>query len=137
MTLFHLGVLHEPLRKTRTTAGARQRAEWDAVASDVAGTVQGYLAQLTLTRRPATVRQVEGTLRDFALFLLDAADVTGVSDIRRRHVEAYRRWLAKRPAQGHSRPVTRKPQAKQLAILRSSSNASSSDSQPTLPPPGW
>ena len=60
----------------------RQLAEWDTVASGVAETMQGYLAQLMLTRRPATVRQVEGTLREFALFLSqEAADVSRVSDI--------------------------------------------------------
>ncbi|MFN2505680.1 MAG: tyrosine-type recombinase/integrase [Acidimicrobiales bacterium] len=119
VTLFHLGVLHEPPRKTRSTAGLLQRAEWDTVASGVAETMQAYLTQLTLTRRPGTVRQVEGTLREFARFLSrEAADVSRVSDIRRRHVEAYRLWLAKRPAQGHSRPVARKTQAKRLAILR-------------------
>jgi site-specific recombinase XerD len=65
------------------------------------------------------VRQVEGTLREFALFLSrEAPEVSSVATIRRRHVEAYRLWLATRPAHGHSRPVTRKTQAKRLALLR-------------------
>ena len=119
VTLFHLGVLQEGPRRRARNVGQRQRAEWEAVAAGVAGTMQRYLTQLELTRRPATVRQVEGTLREFALFLArEAPDVSSVATLRRRHVEAYRLWLAKRPAHGHSRPVTRKTQAKRLVMLR-------------------
>ncbi len=119
VTLFHLGVLQEGPRRRARNVGQRQQAEWDVVAAGVAEAMQRYLTQLGLTRRPATVHQVEGTLREFALFLSrEAPEVSSVATIRRRHVEAYRLWLAKRPAHGQSRPVTRKTQAKRLACLR-------------------
>jgi site-specific recombinase XerD len=58
-------------------------------------------------------------VREFALFLArEAPEVSSVAALRRRHVEAYRLWLAKRPAHGRSRPVARKTQAKRLALLR-------------------
>jgi site-specific recombinase XerD len=80
--------------------------------------MQRYLEQLTPIRRPSTVRQCEGTIREFALFLTRTApDVTSVSAVRRVHVEAYRAWLANRPAKRQDRSVTKKTLAKRLAIL--------------------
>ena len=87
VTLFHLGVLQEGPRRRGRNVGQRQRAEWKAVAAGVAETMQRYLTQLELTRRPATVRQVEGTLREFALFLArEAPEVSSVATMRRRDV---------------------------------------------------
>lgn len=135
ITLFHLGLLSELPRKRHSDGGAGRRARWAPVAPGVADTFLRYLDQLALTRRPATVREVEGVLREFALFLARTApDVGSVADLRRSHVEAYRLWLAKRPAYGHDRPVTRKTQAKRLATLRQCFERISDWEWPDAPP---
>ena len=61
--------------------------------------MRDYLAQLATTLRPGRVKNIEATLREFAGFVTDHdADARCVADLGRRHVEAYKRWLAERPA---------------------------------------
>lgn len=61
--------------------------------------MKNYVAQCALTQRPATVVRNSSVLRELGSFLADHhPDVQCVADIRRRHVEAYKLWLAGRPA---------------------------------------
>jgi integrase/recombinase XerD len=102
-TLFHLGVFDTPpvkLGDTRSRQNAARRdQEWAQVAPVLAATLKGYLDQIALTLRPATVRRTEATLREFGGFLArHAPEVTRVADVRRSHIEAYKLHLAHRPA---------------------------------------
>ncbi len=120
ITMFHLGLLRELPRKREPDGGAWRRQQWTSVPAGLAATLLRYVDQLALTRRPATVAQAEGTLREFALFLARTApEVCALTGLERDHVEAYRHWLAGRPAHGQERPVSRKTQAKRIATLRS------------------
>jgi integrase len=64
----------------------------------MATTMRTYLGQCALTQRPATVGRNESALRELGVFLAaHAPEVACVADIRRAHIEAYKRWLAARP----------------------------------------
>jgi integrase len=107
-TLFHLGLLDTPPTAKRTalsaTGNAARRAQWDSVAPKLAATLRGYLDQIAVTLRPATVISTESALREFAVFLAGTApEVHAVADIRRAHIEAFKRHLATRPAHRRSR----------------------------------
>ncbi len=65
----------------------------DAVAPVLAATMLTYLAQVTVSMRPSTVRSIETDLRIFAGFLIDhdpALDC--VADTERSHIEAFKLW---------------------------------------------
>jgi integrase len=97
-TLFHAGLIDAAPRLLRPDRSAARAAEWDAAASGIAATARRYLAQIELSLRPSTVAEAERSLRELASFLArEAPEVTGVADIRRTHVEAYKLWLAARP----------------------------------------
>lgn len=101
-TLFHAGLTEELPRRQSPTKAAERAAAWAALATGaptLVATTQRYVAQLALSLRPGTVHNAEATLREFAQFLAahDPA-VTGAADVGRRHVEAYKAWLAARPA---------------------------------------
>ncbi len=102
-TLCHLGVFDAPPAKLGNTAArmhaARRSQQWAGVAPGVAATLRGYLDQIALTLRPATVRHAEAALREFAAFLAShAPEVTRVAALRRRHLEAYKLYLTSRPS---------------------------------------
>ena len=84
----------------------------------MAATMHDYLAQLRLSLRPGTVRNAEATLREFARFLAERDPaVTRVAEIDRRHVEAYKAWLAERPA-ARGGPLHRHTIRDRLMVLR-------------------
>ena len=97
-TLFHAGLVDVPPQLRRPDRSADRAAEWAAAAPAVAATAARYLAQIELSLRPSTVADAERSLRELASFLArEAPEVTGVADIRREHIEAYKLWLAERP----------------------------------------
>lgn len=98
-TMFHAGVTDELPRKRGTSRESVRVAQWASVPPVLAGTMQRYLAQLSVSLRPGSVKRHEITLREFAVFIA-AHDptVNGVADIERRHVEAYKLFLVGRPA---------------------------------------
>lgn len=115
--LFHLGVLAR-LPKARSVNRTLRRAPWETVPSDLTGTIHRYLDQLAAVQRPATVRQVEGALREFALFLArNHPDVGSLRDIQRSHIEAYKAWLGTRPS-ARGEALSRSSVRKRLAIVR-------------------
>jgi integrase len=98
-TLFHAGVIDAPPRKRHWDKSAERAREWAAVAPRLRVTLEGYIEQMRLSLRPATMVRVEAVLREFACWLTaEAPEVRAVADLRRTHIERYKRHLANRPA---------------------------------------
>ena len=94
---------------------------WDELAAKVPGVTEPmrrYLEQIACVLRPGSVVNTDQTLRCFAAFLAEAAPgLTGLAQITRRHVEAFKPWLAARP--GQNKPaVTPSTIAHRLGTLR-------------------
>lgn len=94
---------------------------WDQLAAKapgVTGPMRRYLEQIACVLRPGSVVNTDQTLRCFAAFLAEAVPaVTGLAQITRRHVEAFKPWLAARP--GQNKPaVTPSTIAHRLGTLR-------------------
>ena len=98
-TLFHAGVTDELPRKRARTKDDVRAAQWAKVPAQMRTTMRDYLDQVATTLRPGRVKNIEAALREFAGFVTDH-DPTAqcVADLGRSHVEAYKRWLAERPA---------------------------------------
>jgi integrase/recombinase XerD len=97
-TLYHAGVIDGQPRKRKENQAELRALQWASVPARVAETLQGYVEQMRVTLRPSSVPHVEGTLREFALWLRDRApEVQAVRDLRRSHIERYKRHLAERP----------------------------------------
>ncbi len=81
--------------------GRTPEVSWKDVAArapDMVVTMGRYLDQLAVSARPTTVTAAEGILRLFAGHLTDAdPHCRSVAAIERRHIEAYKLWLAARP----------------------------------------
>ena len=117
-TLFHLGLLDAPPRKTNRDRSAQRAAEWASVPPRLASTLTGYIAQVRLSLRASTMVRVEGVLREFASWLAaNAPEVTCVADLRRRHIEAYKLHLAARPS-ARGGTLTKTSLAEHLGGLR-------------------
>lgn len=116
--LFNLGILARLPRARGVDRVARRRSRWEPVAVELAATIHRYLDQLGAVQRPATVTQVEGTLREFALFLAgNAPEVKSLRDVARIHIESYKTWLGTRPS-ARGEQLSRSSVRKRLAIVR-------------------
>jgi site-specific recombinase XerD len=94
---------------------------WDQLAAripGITGPMRRYLEQIACVLWPGSVVNTDGALRCFATFLAEAAPaVTGLAQITRAHVEAFKPWLAARP--GQNKPaVTPATIAHRLGTLR-------------------
>jgi site-specific recombinase XerD len=120
-TLFHAGVSDQLPRRHCPTKAAERAATWAHLAAQaptLVSTIQRYLEQLALSLRATTVGNAEGTLREFTTFVTSEDDaVRGAADVGRRHIEAYKRWLAERPA-AHGGPLHRHTIKDRLGVLR-------------------
>jgi site-specific recombinase XerD len=117
-TLFHLGVLDTPPRKSNRDRSAERAAAWALVPPQLAATLTGYIAQTRLSLRASTMVRVEGVLREFACWLAEhAPEVARVADLRRRHIEAYKLHLAARPS-ARGGKLTKTSLAEHLGTLR-------------------
>jgi integrase len=117
-TLFHLGLLDAPPRKTNRDRSAQRAAAWASVPPRLASTLTGYIAQTRLSLRPSTMVRVEGVLREFAGWLaLNAPAVGCVADLHRAHIEAYKLHLATRPS-ARGGALTKTSLAEHLGALR-------------------
>ncbi len=68
-----------------------------AVSPVLAATMLRYLDQIALSLRPASVVAANGMLRQFAGFLTtEFPEISGLVDVDRRHVEAFKRHLGTR-----------------------------------------
>ena len=76
---------------------------WDSLAThapQVADTMRRYLAQIECVLRPGSVRNTDQALRAFAAFLVQAyPQLQTIAAVERRHIEAFKPWLAARPGQ--------------------------------------
>ena len=98
-TLFHLGTLDAPPRKTNRDRSAERTAAWASVPPRLAATLTSYIAQVRLSLRASTMVRVEAVLREFACWLtVHAPEAGSVAGLRRRHIEAYKLYLAARPS---------------------------------------
>jgi integrase len=98
-TLFHAGVIDIPPRKRHPDKSAIRAREWAAVPPRLRATLHGYIEQMRLCLRPATIVRVEAVLREFAGWLTaEAPEVGAVGDLCRAHIERYKRHLAERPS---------------------------------------
>jgi integrase/recombinase XerD len=117
-TLFHAGVIDTPPRKRHPDKSAVRAQQWAAVPPRLRATLQSYIEQTGLSLRPATMVRVEAVLREFAGWLVtDAPEVRAVVDLRRDHIERYKRHLAERPAR-RSAKLSKIGLAEQLGTLR-------------------
>jgi integrase len=96
-TLFHAGVIDAPPRKRHWDKSAERAHQWAAVPPRLRATLEGYIEQMRLSLRPATMVRVEAVLREFAGWLTtQAPEVAAVGDLCRAHIERYKRHLAER-----------------------------------------
>jgi hypothetical protein len=117
-TLFHAGVIDTPPRKRHPDKSAVRAQQWAAVPPRLRQTLQSYIEQMRLSLRPATMVRVEAVLREFASWLTtDALEVESVADLRREHIERYKRHLAERPAKRGAR-LSKIGLAEHLGTLR-------------------
>jgi hypothetical protein len=69
-----------------------------AAAPLLVATMLAYLAQITVSMRPSTVRATETDLRILAGFLIDHDPaLSGAGDIDRSHIEAFKLWQRAQP----------------------------------------
>src|SRR5207302_2399618 len=98
-TLFHLGVTNVPPHKLHPNKSNLREAEWASVPPQLAATLCAYIEQVRLSLRPSTMYGIEAALRGFAVFIAHHdTGVTCVADLTRRHIEAYKLQLARRPS---------------------------------------
>jgi site-specific recombinase XerD len=78
-----------------------------SAAPAVVSVMRRYLEQVACVLRPRSVENTDQALRSFAGFLAEAApEVTCLGQVTRRHIEAYKPWLAARPGQNKPRLTT-------------------------------
>lgn len=123
-TLFHLGAINEPPpRGSYNTQEAQRAAQWASAAPRLGQTLMGYVEQVRVSLRPATVVRIEAVLREFACFLATQAPEVGcVGDIRRVHIEAYKTRITTRATVGRSHHGGRMSKvgiAAHISVLRS------------------
>jgi integrase len=118
-TLFHAGVIDTPPRKYLPDKAAARAAAWAAVAPRLRATLEGYIEQMRISLRASTMVRVEGVLREFAGWLAaQAPEVAAVADLRRVHIERYKRHLAGRPS-ARGGKLSKTALAEHLGTLRS------------------
>ncbi len=89
-----------------------------ATAPLLAATMLAYLAQITVSMRPATVRATETDLRILAGFLIDHDPaLSGVGDIDRSHIEAFKLWQRAQPGTP-GRPFKESSFRRRMSVLR-------------------
>jgi site-specific recombinase XerD len=117
-TLYHAGVIDgQPRKRAPNQSGLRAR-EWASVAPTLAQTLQGYVEQMRVTLRPNSMPHIERTLREFALWISDQApEVTAVRELRRAHIERYKRHVAQKPNARGGR-LSKRTLAGELSTLR-------------------
>jgi site-specific recombinase XerD len=117
-TLYHAGVIDGAPRKRAPNQATVRQQEWASVPVRLAETLQGYVEQMRVTLRPNSMPHIERTLREFALWLRDQApEVNAVRDLRRAHIERYKRHVAQKPNRRGGR-LSKRTIAGELSTLR-------------------
>ena len=116
LTLFHAGRLNSIARPTKREPVSV--TGWLVVAPGIAEAARRYVAQVELSLRPSTTKHIEHDLRDFATFLADSFPEVGTcADLERRHIEAYKAWLATKHGCRTGKPLNRVTVKNQLINL--------------------
>jgi len=94
---------------------------WARIAAHapvLAATCQDYVAQISVTMRPSTTEAVDRTLRIFSGWLI-GHDMTVIAfrQVNRRHIEAFKLWLASRENQS-GQPLKKSTINYRLSMLR-------------------
>ena len=117
-TLYHAGVIDGSPRKRAPNQATVRAGEWASVPARLADTLQGYVEQMRVTLRPGSMPHIERTLREFALWLRDQApEVKAVRDLRRAHIERYKRHVTQKPNRRGGR-LSKRTIAGELSTLR-------------------
>ena len=117
-TLYHAGVIDGPPRKRAPNQSDLRAREWASAPARLVETLQGYVEQMRVTLRPNSMPHIERTLREFALWLRDEApEVKAVRDLRRAHIERYKRQVAQKPNRRGGR-LSKRTLAGELSTLR-------------------
>ena len=107
---------------------------WTRIAARapvLAATCQDYVAQIVVTARPSTAKAVDSALRILSDWLIDHdPTVIAFRQINRRHIEAFKLWLATRQNQ-RGEPLKKSTIHLRLSILRVGSSDSSNGTIPT------
>ena len=112
-------MIDSPPRKHHWNKSAARAQQWAAAPPRLRVTFEDYIEQIRLSLRPATMVRVEAVLREFAVWLTTyAPEVTAVRDLRRVHIERYKRRLAQRPPVRGSGRLSNIGLAEQLGTLR-------------------
>jgi integrase len=94
---------------------------WTRIAAHapvLATTCQDYVAQISVTARPSTTKAVDSALRIFSEWLIGHdPTVIAFRQINRRHIEAFKLWLATRENQ-RGEPLKKSTIHLRLSILR-------------------
>jgi integrase len=97
-TLYHAGVIDGTPRKRMPDRSAERARQWASIPPRLAETLQSYVEQMRPSLRPSSMRHIERVLREFALWLTNQApEVKAVRDLKRIHIERYKRHLANLP----------------------------------------
>jgi site-specific recombinase XerD len=94
--------------------------DWAAIgvaAPQLAATMRRYLDQIATVLAAASVDVTDNALRQLARFLLEATDVRAVTDVRRGHVEEFKRLLAAQPGVKGA-PLAANTRRQRLQVLR-------------------
>jgi len=117
-TLYHAGVIDGAPRKRAPNQAALRQQEWASVPARLAQTLQGYVEQMRVALRANSMPHIERTLREFALWITEQApDVKAVRDLRRVHIERYKRHVATKPNR-RGRKSSKRTLAGELSTLR-------------------
>ena len=117
-TLYHAGVIDGAPRKRAPNQSIVRQQEWASVPPRLAETLQGYVEQMRVALRSSSMPHIERTLREFALWLREhAPEVTAVRDLRRAHIERYKRHVAQKPNVRGGR-LSKRTIAGELSTLR-------------------
>ena len=115
---FHAGWTERLVSRRARNYRQERQAQWDAVPVRLRRTLQDYVEQIRLSLRPSTADSIERALREFATCVAhEDPEVNCVADLRRRHVEAFKLHLARRPA-ATGGTLNRVPIAGHLGALR-------------------
>ncbi|MGH2843755.1 MAG: tyrosine-type recombinase/integrase, partial [Solirubrobacteraceae bacterium] len=98
-TAFHVGWTERFVPRRTHNRQDEREARWGTVPVRLRHTLQNYIDQVRLSLRISTVESIERALREFATFIATTdPEVMCVADVRRRHIEAFKVHLARRPS---------------------------------------
>lgn len=139
MTAIENAAYAAPFAKTHNgpaKPGSREHG-WHQIAvaaPTMAATMLRYLDQITLSLRPASVTSADSVLRGFGSWITaNHPEVTGLADVERHHIEAYKTYLPTRPNKNGVPPLSETTIRIKLGTLRTFFERTSEWSYPDAP----